>query len=306
MPTNTAAARRINAKTDAVATPSLANRPEIGLSGVMATRRRTRRTAVATANATISSRNIQPIGDWLKACKLLKMPLRVRNAAKLQAANVATASNDGGPLQGAALAVDHRGMNHGGGREPRDQRAVLHRVPVPIAAPTEFFVGPIGPHEDADSQHGPGEESPRPGVADPGGVQSTAQQRRDGQGKGNRATGIAEEHHGRVQQHRRMLQQRAEPAAFARNGQAGLHRVGAEHHDRHEETLVGHQDGEGRLAQAGWASGAARNDRSSPTGQPTTPRTATSPPGRPKTPTMHSTRARAGWSTGRRRRNGNP
>ena len=33
------------------------------------------------------------MGDWLKACRLLKTPLRVRKAAKLQAANVATVSS---------------------------------------------------------------------------------------------------------------------------------------------------------------------------------------------------------------------
>ena len=92
VPRKTAAARRTSTKTDAVATPSLANRPEIGFSAAVAARRRTKRTAPAAANTAISSMNIQPIGDWLKACKLLKMPLRVRNAAKLQAANVPPAS----------------------------------------------------------------------------------------------------------------------------------------------------------------------------------------------------------------------
>ena len=83
-----------------------------------------------------------------------------------------------------------------------------------------------------------------------------AQQRRDSQRKGNRTSGIAEEHHGRVQQHRRMLQQRTKPGAVVRDREAGLHRVGAEHHHRHQETLVGHQDSERRLAQ--WARRAAR------------------------------------------------
>ena len=43
-------------------------------------------------NATIPTRNIQPIGDWLNACRLLKMPLRVRKVAKLHSAKVVAAS----------------------------------------------------------------------------------------------------------------------------------------------------------------------------------------------------------------------
>ena len=42
----------------------------------------------------------------------------------------------------------------------------------------------------------------------------------------------------------------------------------------------------------GWRADAARSDRSSPARQPTTPRTATSPPGPPKTPTVHNARAK--------------
>ncbi len=80
------------AKTDAVATVSLAHRPLNGLSHAVAARRRISSAPVPVTSTRNIARNIQPIGDWLKACRLPKMPLRVRKAAKLQAANVATAS----------------------------------------------------------------------------------------------------------------------------------------------------------------------------------------------------------------------
>jgi hypothetical protein len=42
------------------------------------------RRVIPLANRTlINTKNIQPIGDSLNACTLLKMPLRVRNVAKL-------------------------------------------------------------------------------------------------------------------------------------------------------------------------------------------------------------------------------
>ena len=131
----------------------------------------------------------------------------------------------GGTLQRAALAVYHGRMNQGGDCKPRDQRAVLHGVPIPIATPAEFLISPISAHENADSKHDPTEKRPRPGVADPGGVHPTAQQRRGSQGERNRAGGVAEEHHRRVQQHRRVLQRRAQPSAIKGDREAGLHRV---------------------------------------------------------------------------------
>ena len=54
-------------------------------------RHRDERRAATTSSNVISTKNIQPIGDWLKACTLLKMPLRVRNVAKLHRPKVAIA-----------------------------------------------------------------------------------------------------------------------------------------------------------------------------------------------------------------------
>jgi hypothetical protein len=63
----------------------------IGRSGISDRRRATRRNPPATAMPIISTRNSQPIGDLLNACRLLKMPLRVRNVAKLHQPKLAMA-----------------------------------------------------------------------------------------------------------------------------------------------------------------------------------------------------------------------
>ena len=64
----------------------------MGSSAVRTDRRSAMRIPPPTARAIISPRNIQPMGDSLKACKLLKIPLRVRKVAKLHNTKVAIAS----------------------------------------------------------------------------------------------------------------------------------------------------------------------------------------------------------------------
>ena len=61
-------------------------------SGVSCVRRRKTSTAPPAANASIRTRKSQPMGDWLKAGRRLKIPLRVRNVAKLHSPKVAMAS----------------------------------------------------------------------------------------------------------------------------------------------------------------------------------------------------------------------
>src|SRR6188508_2586868 len=91
----------------------------------------------------ISPRNIHPIGDWLKAWTLLKIPLRVRKVAKLQRPKVVIAR----------------------------EIAVFFRVPAPIAAPAEFLVGPMGPEQKPRAQNSPGKNGPRSGELHPMGTQ---------------------------------------------------------------------------------------------------------------------------------------
>ena len=47
----------------------------------------------------IPARSIQPMGDRLNSCRLLKMPLRVRNVAKLHSAKVRIAEPEGRLLE---------------------------------------------------------------------------------------------------------------------------------------------------------------------------------------------------------------
>ena len=64
----------------------------IGDCGRSSARRSTITNPPPRARPIIRARNIQPIGDWLNACRLLKKPLRVRKVAKLHKPKVAVAS----------------------------------------------------------------------------------------------------------------------------------------------------------------------------------------------------------------------
>ncbi len=70
------------------------HRAASGFSAASCFLRRTISSVPPTTKAAIQIRNIQPMGDWLKACRLLKIPLRVRNVAKLHSPKVAIARNN--------------------------------------------------------------------------------------------------------------------------------------------------------------------------------------------------------------------
>src|SRR6266566_6226964 len=46
-------------------------------------------------------------------------------------------------LQHPAFFLHHYGMEESGAGEPRHQRRVLHRIPAPVASPTQDGVGPM-------------------------------------------------------------------------------------------------------------------------------------------------------------------
>src|SRR5262249_10647341 len=76
--------------------------------------------------------------------------------------------------------------------KPRHQRSVLHWIPEPEAAPTEFVVSPIRTHSDTDREEHPGGKCPRPHPARPGSVNAPFDQRCNGKRKGDRETNVTE------------------------------------------------------------------------------------------------------------------
>ena len=143
-----------------------------GLSAARAARRRIISAAWPAVTTTIQARNIQPIGDWLKAWRLLKTPLRVRKVAKLHKREGRDRQGEGGLLQGAAASPGHQSMDQGGAGQPGDQRSVFDGVPTPVAAPAQFFIGPRGAPEDAAAEHRPRRKWPKAAPGRPGVVRA--------------------------------------------------------------------------------------------------------------------------------------
>ena len=121
-------------------------------------------------------------------------------------------------LEHLPLFLDHHGMQEGGSDQPRHKRGILHRVPPPVAAPSQFIIGPVTAQEYARGQAHPREDRPPLGDLDPFLAQSAGEQRRHGKGKGNRKPDVAHVQHRRVHDHGRVLEQRVQVLAVRRRG----------------------------------------------------------------------------------------
>ena len=100
---------------------------------------------------------------------------------------------------------DHR-MDQSGGREPRHQGGVLHRVPGPVASPTQGHVGPPGSHQVADGQEEPAHQRPAAHRRQPGGARAARQEPAHGQREGDGQANVAEVERDGVYHHARVLQ----------------------------------------------------------------------------------------------------
>ena len=119
-------------------------------------------------------------------------------------------------LQRVALLHHHGRMEQRRAGEPGHQRGVLDRIPEPAAAPAELVIGPVGAHRDAERQEDPGEQRPGPHGARPGRVDAPVDQRRDGEGEGDREADIAEIEQRRMDREAEILQDRVEVLPFDR------------------------------------------------------------------------------------------
>ena len=143
----------------------------------------------------INARNSQPMGDLLNACRLLKMPLRVRNVAKLHRPKVAMAKARAVFFSDAAVLPGHQGVDQRRAGQPGDQRAVLDRVPAPVAAPAQRLRTPIRrPSRMPLPRTAQASTAPGPRLPDPVGVQPAADQGDRRQRERHGPQRIAQEH----------------------------------------------------------------------------------------------------------------
>ena len=135
-------------------------------------------------------------------------------------------------LEQTAAPVEREGVQHGGGREPRDEGGVLDGVPAPIAAPGQDHVGPPGTQADAEREEEPAAERPPLRALHPLRVAAPLPHGGHRKGEGNGQTDVAQEQRRRMQHHRGVKQQRVE-AGRDGAGRGGQERVRATVH-RHE------------------------------------------------------------------------
>ena len=146
------------------------------------------------------------------------------------------------------LLHDHR-VQERRGREPRDQRGVLDRIPAPEPAPADLLVGPLGAQQHADAEREPGHERPAPHRLEPAPVGAAADERRHRERERDREADVAEVEQRRVGEHVRVLKRRNEAGAVARHLGDGLERARDEARREREERAgaaqerdeVGHQ-----------------------------------------------------------------
>ena len=143
----------------------------------------------------------------------------------------------------AALLLDNQAVQKGGGRQPGQQGGVLDRIPGPVAAPTQFHVGPLAAHQDANREEQPRHEGPAAQHPQPDGVHATDGQGRHGQRERHRQSDITQVEHDGMDDHPVVLQQWIEARTVRRREGDALERVGRHHHQQQEKRQIGAQDG---------------------------------------------------------------
>src|SRR5208337_378920 len=119
-------------------------------------------------------------------------------------------------FQHAAFFLHHDGMQKRGAGEPGHKRGIFHRVPSPIAAPSEDSVSPVRAEENSDSEEAPSHHGPAAGDVNPFLAGILHDQRAQRKGKGNGEADISQIQHGRMDDHFGILQERIQPAAILR------------------------------------------------------------------------------------------
>jgi hypothetical protein len=118
----------------------------------------------------------------------------------------------------AFLFLHHDGVEKRGAREPGHEAGVLDRIPAPVAAPTEYGVGPMHAEEDAGSEEQPGHKGPDARDLDPFLAGVAHHECSEREAKGNREAYIAQVKHGGMNHHLRVLEQWIQAVAVVWNG----------------------------------------------------------------------------------------
>jgi hypothetical protein len=138
-------------------------------------------------------------------------------------------------LENAALLLDDDAVQEGGGGEPGQEGGVLHRVPRPVAAPTQLHVGPLAAHDDAQREEHPRHQRPTAHGAHPFIVKPFGEQGADRKGERHRHADIAEIEHDRMNHHPVVLQERIEALAVGRHEAHPLERIGRKDQQHQEK-----------------------------------------------------------------------
>src|SRR5580704_49034 len=121
----------------------------------------------------------------------------------------------------AALFLHHHRVQESGGGNPGKQRSIFHRVPRPVAAPTENRVGPVGAKKNADGLKAPGDHRPAARDVNPFFAGIAAEKRGERESERNRETGVAEVKHRRMDIHLRILKKWSEAFAVGQRSHLG-------------------------------------------------------------------------------------
>ena len=187
-----------------------------------------------------------PVGEDGVAGSLARMVARrhVRAAEGVHTRRRRRVIGPEGELPGAG---QEGGVEEGDAGQPGEEGAVLDRIPCPVAAPPELDVGPVGTgHESDGQQHQAGQHVPA-GDGQPV-PHRPSQEGGDGHRRGHRQSDVAAVQEGRVVEHRRMAEDRRQPAAVDGGDGEGGEGAGHRHQQSQEDGRLQRQD---RLGAAG-------------------------------------------------------
>ena len=144
-------------------------------------------------------------------------------------------------FQHVALFLDHDRVQVGRGSEPGHERRILDRIPGPVPAPAQDFIGPAATENDARTQSQPREEAPAPSGSKPFRSESPSDECRESESKWRRKAGKAQVEHDRVNKHDRMLQKWIETRAVGEDlpGRNQFKRRGQEFKQDQKEAGIG-------------------------------------------------------------------
>ena len=108
----------------------------------------------------------------------------------------------------AAAFLHLHGVKKSCRRKPRHKGRIFHRVPGPVAAPTEDVIRPVGANKVAHGQEKPGGQGPAAGGDNPGLIKLAPDQGCHSKGVGNGKADKAGVKQRRVGHHIRVLKQR--------------------------------------------------------------------------------------------------